>query len=52
MPDDKLDAIFRDGAGKQWDAQVIEAFFRIRDETRSIADRGPKQLVPDERDLM
>jgi len=51
MPDDKLDAIFQDGAGKQWDAQVIEAFFRIRDEMRAIADRGPKQPGPDERDL-
>ena len=31
MPDEKLDAILRDGAGKQWDAAVVEAFFRARD---------------------
>lgn len=52
MADEKLDAIFRDGAGRQWDAQVIEAFFRIRDEMRAIADRGPKEPAPDERDLV
>jgi len=37
MPDEKLDAIFRSGAGKQWDAEVVEAFFEIRDEIRRIA---------------
>ncbi|MEX2114223.1 MAG: HD domain-containing phosphohydrolase [Pirellulales bacterium] len=40
MPDEKLDAILRDGAGKQWDAGVIDAFFRARDDVRRIA-RGP-----------
>ncbi len=28
MPDEKLDAILRAGAGQQWDARVVEAFFR------------------------
>jgi putative nucleotidyltransferase with HDIG domain len=51
MPDEKLDAIFREGAGQQWDARVIEAFFRIRDEMRAIADRSSKEALPDERDL-
>jgi putative nucleotidyltransferase with HDIG domain len=32
LPDEKIDAILREGAGKQWDPAVIEAFFRIRDE--------------------
>ncbi len=34
MSDDKLDAILRSGAGKQWDPEVIDAFFKIRDEIR------------------
>ncbi len=50
MPDDKLDAIFRQGAGEQWDARIVEAFFRVRDEMRAIADRtaaaqDPRELV-------
>ncbi len=40
MPDDKLDAILRAGAGQQWDSQVVEVFFRIRDEMRAIAKRN------------
>ena len=37
MPNDQLEAIFREGAGKQWDAEVIEAFFAIRDEASRCA---------------
>ncbi len=37
IPDDKIDEIFRAGAGKQWDPEVVAAFFRIRDEIREIA---------------
>lgn len=46
MPDEKIDQIFRDGAGKQWDPQVVAAFFRVRDELREIArtDREPVRL--------
>ncbi len=44
MPDEKLDAILRDGAGKQWDAGVIDAFFRARDDVRGIA-RGSAPSV-------
>jgi len=36
MPDDQVDRILRAGAGKQWDPQVIDAFFRVRDEIRRI----------------
>jgi response regulator RpfG family c-di-GMP phosphodiesterase len=40
MPDEKLDAILRDGAGKQWDAQVVEALFCARDDVRQIVREG------------
>ena len=38
MPEEKIDAILRNGAGSQWDAEVIDAFFEIRDEIHSIAE--------------
>ena len=46
IPDVKLDNILREGAGKQWDAQVIEAAFRVRDDLRRIgqAERKPLSL--------
>jgi putative nucleotidyltransferase with HDIG domain len=46
MPDEKLDAILRDGAGKQWDPKIIEAAFKVRDELRRIGqeDRHPLAL--------
>ena len=37
MPEAKLDQILRDGAGQQWDAEIIDAFFRARDDIRRIA---------------
>ena len=40
MEDEKLDAIIRKGAGQQWDARVVEAFFRARDDIRAISSRG------------
>ncbi len=51
MPDEKLDIIFREGAGKQWDARVIEAFFRVRDDARAIAARTHQTAKPDSRDM-
>lgn len=36
MPDDQVDRILRGGAGKQWDPQVIDAYFRVRDDIRHI----------------
>lgn len=36
MPDDNVDRILRAGAGQQWDPQVIDAFFRIREDIRRI----------------
>ena len=37
MPDEKIDAIFRTGAGQQWDPDVVGAFFAARDEVRRIS---------------
>jgi HD-GYP domain-containing protein (c-di-GMP phosphodiesterase class II) len=46
IPDEKLDKILHDGAGRQWDPQVINAAFQIRDELRHIgqSDREPLSL--------
>jgi putative nucleotidyltransferase with HDIG domain len=37
MPDEKIDEIFHRGSGQQWDAQVVAAFFRVREDVRRIA---------------
>jgi len=42
MDDARLDGILRDGAGQQWDASVIDAFFRVRDKIREICGRAPE----------
>jgi HD-GYP domain-containing protein (c-di-GMP phosphodiesterase class II) len=47
MSDEKLDSILRDGAGKQWDAKVIEAAFEVRDELRRIGQEERKPLSLD-----
>jgi putative nucleotidyltransferase with HDIG domain len=39
MSDQRLDGILRDGAGQQWDASVVDAFFRIREKIRKICGR-------------
>jgi len=36
MPDEKIDAIFHEGSGQQWDPEVVDAFFRARDDIRAI----------------
>ncbi len=38
MPDEKIDEIFRTGAGRQWDPEVIDAFFQARAAIRFIVD--------------
>ncbi len=43
MDDAKLDAVIRSGAGKQWDASVVEAFFRSRDDIRDISRRDSRK---------
>jgi len=37
MGDEKIDQIFREGAGRQWDPAVVDALFRARDDIRKIA---------------
>lgn len=46
MPAEKLDSILSAGAGRQWDAEVIDAFFATREEVRKISatDRSPLAL--------
>jgi len=39
MPIDKVDAVIRRGGGIQWDAQVVEAYFRCRDDLEAIINR-------------
>jgi HD-GYP domain-containing protein (c-di-GMP phosphodiesterase class II) len=43
MDDEKLDAIFRSGAGAQWDADVVAAFFRARDSIRQLIGKTRDQ---------
>ncbi|MBI5759412.1 MAG: HD-GYP domain-containing protein [Planctomycetales bacterium] len=38
MPLDVLENIFRRGADSQWDTRVIDAYFAVRDEIRSICE--------------
>lgn len=45
MPNEKIDEIIRKGAGRQWDPQVVEAFFRARDDLRQIADEKDLKLI-------
>jgi HD-GYP domain-containing protein (c-di-GMP phosphodiesterase class II) len=44
MEDEKLDGIFRKGAGVQWDPDVVDAFFRARDDIRRISQRNPDPI--------
>ena len=47
MPDAKIDAIFHEGAGKQWDPDIVAAFFRARDDIREIVRRERIDLDAD-----
>jgi putative nucleotidyltransferase with HDIG domain len=47
MPDEQLDRILREGAGKQWDAAVIEKFFAVREEIRRIMQSEREPLAID-----
>ena len=46
MPEDRLASILSEGAGRQWDAEVIDAYFRVIEEIRQInaSDRQPLTL--------
>jgi len=52
MPYEKINAIFRSGAARQWDSEVVEALFRIRDDLREITASDPNhaQLEPAEQE--
>ncbi len=43
MPDEKVDDILRSGAGQQWDPDVIDAFFRARDDIRRMQREEMKE---------
>ncbi len=43
MSDEKLDAVIRQGAGKQWDPKVVEAFFACRNEIRRVVKLSPEE---------
>ncbi|MBX7168136.1 MAG: HD-GYP domain-containing protein [Pirellulales bacterium] len=46
MPETQLDSVLRSGRGKQWDPDVVDAFFRIRDEMRAIAQDTTDPIGP------
>ncbi|TWT32172.1 Cyclic di-GMP phosphodiesterase response regulator RpfG [Posidoniimonas corsicana] len=46
MPDEKLDEILHSGAGRQWDAEVIDAVFRVRNQVRAICRSGHPPATP------
>jgi putative nucleotidyltransferase with HDIG domain len=49
MSEEKVDAILKGGAGQQWDAAVVQAFFEARDEIREIAHAQVKNVTFDAR---
>ncbi len=46
MPDAQLDKILRDGSGRQWDPNVVDAFFACRDKIRRAANDSTVGAVP------
>ena len=47
MPVEKVDAIFRSGAGRQWDAKVIEAYFSAHEDICEISRNERANLTLD-----
>lgn len=47
MPHEKVDQIFRAGAGNQWDQRVVDAYFSAREDIRNICDNERAQLTLD-----
>ncbi len=39
-----MDPILRAGAGQQWDPEVIDAFFSVREDIRKITQNQPEML--------
>jgi len=50
MPEEKIDKIFRSGSSQQWDPEVVEAFFRARDDIRRIVGEQPDDMPIDLQD--
>jgi HD-GYP domain-containing protein (c-di-GMP phosphodiesterase class II) len=49
MSDEDLDAILREGAGKQWDPKVVDAAFQVRESVRRIREDAGQPLSLDSR---
>jgi len=51
MPLDRVEEIFHQGSGKQWDATVVSAYFRARDDLIRICQQyAPRDLIQRERE--
>jgi putative nucleotidyltransferase with HDIG domain len=46
MADDNVDRILQAGSGQQWDPQVIDAFFRVREDIRRICREEEAAVEP------
>lgn len=46
MPAEKLDSILKAGAGRQWDPEVVQAFFDAREQVAQVTatERAPQEL--------
>ena len=47
MPVERVEEIFREGAGQQWDQQVIDAFFRVKHDIAELSRRERENLSLD-----
>ena len=47
LPFERVDQIFKDGAGKQWDPEVISAYFNARSDIMTIAQNERANLTLD-----
>ncbi len=47
LPFERVDQIFKEGAGKQWDPQVIAAYFHAREDIMTIAQNERANLTLD-----
>jgi HD-GYP domain-containing protein (c-di-GMP phosphodiesterase class II) len=45
MPEDKIRKIFSEGSAKQWDPQVVAAFFAVYNDIRNIVQQQPAASV-------
>ncbi len=48
MPDEKVDGIFKDGSGKFWDPEVVDAYFKAKEDIEDIRWRERPELNLDE----